>query len=104
MGPTSSVVVIEALSLGLPVVTTRHHGMADMIDETCGFPLRVDSPSQLVDDLTDSLRTLALDRATLHRLSAGARRRAEHFSRDRQIQAIDSLYREASAASGGPRR
>ena len=97
-------VVIEALSLGLPVVTTRHHGMADMIDETCGFPLRVDSPSQLVDDLTDSLRTLALDRATLHRLSAGARRRAEHFSRDRQIQAIDSLYREASAASGGPRR
>lgn len=94
-------VVIEALSLGLPVVTTRQHGMADMIDETCGFPLRVDSPGQLVDDLTRALRTLASDRETLHALSAGARRRAEHFSRDRQIQAINSLYIEALEVAGG---
>ena len=93
-------VVIEALSLGLPVVTTRQHGMADMIDETCGFPLQVDSPRQLVDDLTRALGTLASDRETLHALSAGARRRAEHFSRDRQIQAIDSLYRKALEATG----
>jgi len=92
-------VVIEALSLGLPVVTTRQHGMADMIDETCGFPLRVDSPGQLVDDLTCALRILASDRVTLQSLSAGACRRAEHFSRDQQIRAIDSLYRKALEAA-----
>jgi glycosyltransferase involved in cell wall biosynthesis len=96
-------VVVEALSLGLPVVTTCQHGMADMIDETCGFPLRVDSPGQLVDDLTRALHTLASDRETLHALSAGARRRAEHFSRDRQISAIDSLYRQALEVAGGPK-
>lgn len=94
-------VVIEALSLGLPVVTTRQHGMADMIDETCGFPLRVDSPRQLVDDLTRALRSLASDRETLQALSAGARRRAEHFSRDRQIRAINALYFEALEAAKG---
>ncbi|NQW46325.1 MAG: glycosyltransferase family 4 protein [Planctomycetes bacterium] len=97
-------VVIEALSLGLPVVTTRQHGMADMIDETCGFPLRVDSPGQLIDDLASALRTLASDRDTLQSLSAGARRRAEHFSRDNQIRAIDALYREALEAAGGTTR
>lgn len=97
-------VVIEALSLGLPVVTTSQHGMADMIDETCGFPLRVDSPGQLVNDLAEALRILAVNRETLHSLSAGARRRAEHFSRDRQIRAIDSLYRDAIVANGGPER
>jgi glycosyltransferase involved in cell wall biosynthesis len=93
-------VVIEALSLGLPVVTTRHHGMADMIDETCGFPLRVDSPAQLVDDLTHALRALVSDADLRQRLAAGARRRAEQFSRERQIDAINGLYRNAMQSAG----
>ena len=92
-------VVIEALSLGLPVVTTRQHGMADMIDETCGFPLCFESPGQLVDGLTRALRTLASDHETLRTLSAGAHRRAEEFSRDRQIQAIDAFYSKALQAA-----
>jgi len=79
----------------LPVVTTRHHGMADMIDETCGFPLRVDSPSQLVDDLTCALRTLAMDRKQLAALAEGARLRGKCFSRENQIVAIDSMYKRA---------
>lgn len=97
-------VVIEALSLGLPVVTTRHHGMADMIDETCGFPLRVESPRQLVDDLTHALGTLASDRGTLLTLAAGARRRAERFSRDIQIDSIGLLYQQAMEAAERPER
>ena len=88
-------VVIEALSLGLPVVTTRHHGMADMIDETCGFPLRVASPAQLVDDLTQALRALVSDSELRERLAAGARRRAAQFSREHQIEAINGLYQHA---------
>ena len=88
-------VVIEALSLGLPVVTTRHHGMVDMIDETCGFPLRVASPAQLVDDLTNALRAIVSDSDLRQRLAAGARRRAEQFSREHQIEAINGLYRHA---------
>jgi glycosyltransferase involved in cell wall biosynthesis len=91
-------VVIEALSLGLPVVTTRHHGMADMIDDTCGFALRVDSPAQLVDDLTHALRTLAVNGSIRTQLSIGARARAERFSRERQIEAIRALYRQALKA------
>lgn len=88
-------VVIEALSLGLPVVTTGHHGMADMIDKTCGFLLRVDRPKHLIEDLVESLRILATDRETLMGLSAGAHRRAELFSRERQIDTIDQLYKNA---------
>jgi len=94
-------VVIEALSLGLPVVTTQQHGMADMIDDTCGFPLPVGRPSQLVDDLARALRILASDKETLNRLSDGARRRAERFSRDKQVSAIDSLYDAACRPSRG---
>lgn len=93
-------VVIEALSLGMPVVTTCLHGMADMIDETCGFPLKVETPAQLVADLTEALRTLATDQYALQRLSAGARLRADLFAREKQIDAINTLYEEVIATPG----
>jgi len=92
-------VVIEALSLGLPVVAPRHHGMADMIDETSGFPLRVDKPSNLIADLTAALRVLIADPSQRERLSLGALARAAHLNRDRQVAAIANLYTTALARS-----
>jgi glycosyltransferase involved in cell wall biosynthesis len=85
-------VVIEALSLGMPVVTTNQHGMADMIDAECGFLARVDGPAHLVEDLRLALGALATDRDLRNRLAAGARRRAEVFSVERQEKAIRDLY------------
>jgi len=55
----------------------------------------------LVDDLTRALRILASDMEMLNRLSDGARRRAERFSRDKQVSAIDSLYDAACRPSRG---
>jgi glycosyltransferase involved in cell wall biosynthesis len=92
-------VVIEALSLGMPVVTTNQHGMADMIDAECGFLTRIDGPTNLVADLRQALRALATDRDLLDRLSAGARRRAEVFSAARQEAAIRDLYARAMKRS-----
>ena len=88
-------VVIEALSLGMPVVTTNQHGMADMIDAECGFLARVDRPAHLIADLRQALSALATNRDLVERLSAGARRRAELFSAERQEAAIRDLYARA---------
>jgi glycosyltransferase involved in cell wall biosynthesis len=88
-------VVIEALSLGLPVVAPCHHGMADMIDESCGFTLPVTRPADLVASLATALRTLASDQHMLARLSDGALARARVFSREAQIEAIAALYDNA---------
>ena len=85
-------VVIEALSHGLPVVVLRHHGMADMIDESCGFALPVTRPADLVASLVSALRILASDQQVLARLSDGALARARLFSSGRQSEAIASLY------------
>lgn len=90
-------VVIEALSLGLPVVTLRHHGMADMIDDTCGFSIAVTKPDAVVAEIARALRTLATDEQELARLSDGASARASLFSRDRQVSAIATLYANALA-------
>lgn len=88
-------VVIEALSLGMPVVTTNHHGMADMINADSGFLARVDGPRVLVDDLRRFLRALVTDRDLLDRLASGAKRRAGVFSTIRQEAAIRELYAKA---------
>lgn len=88
-------VVIEALSLGMPVVTTNHHGMADMITSECGILVRVDSPGHLIEDLGTALRSLAANPDLVGKLALGARRRAEEFSLARQEEAICGLYAEA---------
>lgn len=88
-------VVVEALSLGLPVVTTNHHGMADMINEKCGFLARVDTPRNLIADLRSALRVIAEDPSLLRSLSEGACRRAEELSLERQESAISELYATA---------
>jgi glycosyltransferase involved in cell wall biosynthesis len=92
-------VVMEALSLGVPVVTTDHNGMADMVTEQCGFLLPVDHPRRLIEALAAALRSLATDEQLRDRLSRGALHRATLFSAERQAAAIAALYDTALAAS-----
>jgi glycosyltransferase involved in cell wall biosynthesis len=91
-------VVMEALSLGVPVVTTNHNGMADMVTEQCGFLLPVDHPRRLVHELARALRLLATDKQLRDRLSRGALHQATLFSAERQAAAISALYADALAA------
>lgn len=92
-------VVMEALALGVPVVTTNHNGMADMVTGECGFLLPVDHPRRLIAELARVLRLLATDRPLRDRLAQGARQRATLFSAERQAAAIADLYTNALAAS-----
>jgi glycosyltransferase involved in cell wall biosynthesis len=94
-------VVMEALALGVPVVTTNHNGMADMVTGECGFLLPVDHPRHLIAELARVLRLLATDRPLRDRLAQGALQRAARFSADRQTAAIADLYTAALAASRG---
>lgn len=91
-------VVMESLALGVPVVTTNHHGMADMVTPECGVLLAVKSPRQLVRDLARALRDL-IEQPTLQReLAAGALQRAKVFSAESQAEAIHRFYETAIAS------
>ena len=74
LGEASPVAVMEAMSSGVPAICSRIGGTTDMIDSGVDGIL-VDQES--VGQIADAMIMLARDRATLARLSLGARKRAE---------------------------
>ena len=68
-----SVTVREALASGLPVLTTRASGAADLIDDTCGRLV----PAGNIDALVENLRWFNKNREQLLAMNRSARTRAE---------------------------
>ena len=92
--------IAEAVSLGLPVVTTDHQGMRDMVTPSCGLLVDPSGPGRLVAGLESAFRRLLNDRDLVTSLSEGALRRADEISAERQIPAVLQTY-ERVLASGG---
>jgi glycosyltransferase involved in cell wall biosynthesis len=64
-----ALVVLEALSQGLPVITTRNSGTEDaVIDGVSGFIV----PIQSVDAIVEALETLCSDRQLVHQMGEEA--------------------------------
>ncbi|MFB3818173.1 MAG: glycosyltransferase, partial [Candidatus Methylomirabilales bacterium] len=93
--------LLEAMALGLPVVTTDVAGAKELVvDGTTGFV----RPQGDVEGLGLALRRLAGDEALRRRLGqAGRQRVVEEFSFTRRMQRIEALYLELAAGAAGTR-
>jgi glycosyltransferase involved in cell wall biosynthesis len=76
---TSSNVVLEALSRGVPVICLDHQGVGDIVTDECGIKIPVTTPGEVIANLRDHLAYLEADRARLESLSRGALKRARRF-------------------------
>jgi len=93
-----SLVVLEALASGLPVITTRYNGASEiMTDGVQGFT--VDEPRNL-GAIVSAVETL-LDSKRRNEMGAAARALAEEFPIERNYKGILEVYRKA-AAEGPP--
>ncbi len=96
--------VLEAGAAGLPVIGTRHAGIADVVvDGETGLLVE----ERDVDGMADAMLALARDPALAAALGRRARERvAEHFSLDHSIarlwEAIEAARRRAAAPAGAP--
>jgi len=88
-----SLVVLEALASGLPVVTSRYNGAGELIAEGVEGSI-VDDPSD-VDELTDRLRPL-FDAGVRARMSNAARRLALEHSFERNCRELLAVYEEVA--------
>lgn len=88
----TSTVAIEALSLGLPVVTLNHCGMADMITNDCGIKLEVVSVDQIVRDLSLALLRLMDDEPLRRSLAEGALLRSLDYSWSKKLASLNEVY------------
>ena len=97
LSDATSTVLLEALSLGLPVVALDHLGFANVITDNCGIKIRVDNKRQIVCDLAKAIDRLNKDRCLLKRLSEGAIKRAEENSWESKSEILCKIYENAVA-------
>ena len=86
------VVLIEAMAMGLPVVSTNSDGVVDIVvDGLTGIMV----PPRDAGALADGLERLIGDPELRERMGRAGRARAEeHFDREKQIIRLEQLYRE----------
>jgi glycosyltransferase involved in cell wall biosynthesis len=95
----TSTVAVEAISLGLPVVTLNHCGMADLVTDECGIKVDVGSVDQIIRDFSVAILRLMNDETLRRRLSKGALMRSLDYTWDKKLDALNEVYSVALAAS-----
>lgn len=98
---TSGNVVLEAFAEGMPVVAPDHQGVGDMVNDECGILVPVTSHKEMVAAYRDAIIRLADDPDYLEQLGRGARRRAAHYSWDRQGERMRDVYDHVLNSSSG---
>ena len=92
----TSTVAVEAISLGLPVISLDHCGFADLVTSKCGIKIHPGSAAQIVSDLAGALRALNADEALRERLANGAINRSRAYSWQTKMAALEEIYAIAS--------
>lgn len=87
-------VVFEALSQGLPVITSTIGGPGHVVDETCGIRVAPTDPDNYAEQLAQCIAALAGDPARVAALSAGALRRMAGAQWPCKIKQMIELYRD----------
>lgn len=88
-------VQVEALSAGLPIVSTELGTGTSFVnrDDVSGLVV----PARNAEALAQALTRLVQDGALRQRLAAGARQRAETFTAERMLAEIEQVYAEVLA-------
>jgi glycosyltransferase involved in cell wall biosynthesis len=85
-------VVLEALSVGVPVLCHDACGMGIVVDESCGIKVPLESPAATVEGFRSSLARLLDEPSLVETLSEGALRRALEMSWDTKVEEISRAY------------
>ena len=90
-------VVFEALSFGLPVITSTCGGPGHVITDECGIRIEPRSPDAYARDLAGAIENLATHREQLHAMSQAARRRLQEVGLwQTKIERLMELYEEVA--------
>lgn len=91
-------VVLEALSLGLPVICHDACGMGIAITDRCGIKVPMRTPELSIAGFADAIRRLSNGGDAFRELSEGALQRADELSWDSMAARIASTYERVIAA------
>lgn len=89
-----SMVVLEAMASGKPVVCLDWGGPGEFVDASCGIKVVVGKKSQIIRDMALALNRLSDEPHLRMALGEAARKRAAAYSWEAKAVMIDSIYRE----------
>ena len=88
----TSTVLLEAISLGLPVVTLDHCGFSHVVDANCGVKIPITTSDTIIKDFARALQTLYQQESKRQQLALGALQRAQDFNWNDKVLKLKSLY------------
>lgn len=92
-------VVLEAMSVGRPVIATRWGGPADYLDPSCGILVEPTSREALIHGFTTAMQRLAHDPELCRAMGQKGREKVEqHYDWEKKVDTLLCLYREALVA------
>ena len=94
----TSSVLLEALSLGLPIITLNLFGFSNVVTDECGIKINVHTERQAIRDIASAIETLANDEPLRLRMAQAALNRAQDFTWENKAYQITQLYNNAIKA------
>lgn len=88
----TSTVLLEALSLGLPVLCPDHCGFADVVTEQCGVKVPVKDVETLVAGFAKAIEGLAGDEQRRYRMGQAALERAKEYTWETKRTKLNEVY------------
>jgi glycosyltransferase involved in cell wall biosynthesis len=85
-------VVLEALSLGLPVITLNTCGMGDVVNSKSGIKIELKSSSEIIQGISFAIEKLYFNENELVNLKNGALKRASENDWLKKAQGIEKVY------------
>lgn len=94
LSDATSTVLLEALSLGLPIVTLNHLGFSNIVNNDCGIKIDIKSKQQVITDLAQAIGKLCQNEAERMRLAQGALKRSTDFTWEEKAVLINNIYQD----------
>jgi len=92
---TSGNVLLEAMAAGLPSITLRHQGAAEIATETTALRIVPTTFAATTAALAQAIQRLSGDAALRSQMSAAARQRVlEHYAWSQKAMMMDRFYRQ----------
>lgn len=85
--------ILEAYSVGVPVITTRWRSIPEIVDDECGLLIEPRSP----EALAAAMRRMIDSPDLVAKLSTGARKKAEEFSAEQWTERFVQIVRSLKA-------
>ncbi len=96
---TSGTGLLESLQMGTPIIGLDHQGASDIMTPDCALPIPVETPQQVIGDLSQAIERLSGDPQAWLAMSKAAKNRAQLFRWDRLGDRMEEVYQQVLAAA-----